>query len=79
MRVGGLPEQRVKMRAQNGTSQRISMGALVLDSLYIGSPAAPRRDRRLRPTNRDAWSRMSVLERCLAADRDDPSFDYAAN
>ncbi len=26
-----------------------------------------------------AWSRMTTLERVLVADREDPSFDYAAN
>jgi hypothetical protein len=45
--------------------------------------AAMSRERRpARPRtalDRETWGRMSPLERGLAADRDDPSFDYAAN
>jgi hypothetical protein len=66
-----------------GSRQLISLDALVaLSDEVTGTPATSRErpPARQRGTlEREAWDRMSPLERGLAADRDDPSFDYAAN
>lgn len=67
------------MRAPEMTRQRISLGTLMARSVEIACTSTLRRDRSLPLTHREAWSRMSALERALAADREDPSFDYAAN
>jgi hypothetical protein len=71
------------MRAHEGPRQRISLGALIALTDEMTSTPTPRRDwsmaRATARTNGRAWARMSTLERALAADRDDPSFDYAAN
>jgi hypothetical protein len=71
------------MRSQDASGKRISLGVPIAATDAMTPTSASRRDRRLsRPTaftSRDAWARMSTLERVLAADRDDPSFDYAAN
>jgi hypothetical protein len=65
------------------SAQLISLDALVaLSDEVTATPAASRERhpaRRRRTLERDTWARMSLLERSLAADRDDPSFDYAAN
>jgi hypothetical protein len=79
LRVGGLPEPRAEMRAQDRTRQRISLGDLMTGSVDVASVSTLRRSRSDSYPRRETWSRMSPLERALAADRDDPSFDYAAN
>jgi hypothetical protein len=46
------------------------------------SPGMPGPGARHRPTGgaaQQGWSRMVALEASMAADRDDPNFDYAAN
>jgi len=59
------------------------MGVLIAATREMTSAHAPRRD--AQPAQMPAieagpsWARMSALERGLAADRDDPTFDYAAN
>jgi hypothetical protein len=58
---------------------RIPVRLLVALSEEVTAVPASRRDRpvpRIRP---EPWSQMSRLERVLAADREDPDFDYAAN
>lgn len=66
-----------------GSRQLISLDALVALSDEVTAPSATSRERRpVRPRtalDREAWDRMSPLERGLAADREDPGFDYAAN
>lgn len=66
-----------------GSRQLISLDALVALSDEMTAASATSRERRpARPRtalDREAWDRMSPLERGLAADRDEPSFDYAAN
>jgi hypothetical protein len=59
------------------------MGVLVAVTRDLTSTPAAHRD--ARPAripaiaSGDAWATMSALERGLAADREDPGFDYAAN
>ena len=52
---------------------------LMTGSVDVAPVSTLRRSRIDSYPRRETWSRMSPLERALAADRDDPSFDYAAN
>jgi hypothetical protein len=71
------------MRAREGSRQEISLGALIALTDEVTPTPAPRRDawpgRVPLTAGRDVWARMTALERGLAADRDDPDYDYAAN
>ncbi len=67
------------MRSHGRGKDRISLTALVALTDETAAVAAPLRERRVALTRPEAWSRMSVLERIVAAEREDPAFDYAAN
>jgi hypothetical protein len=77
--VRSLPDRVTKMSSPDRTRDRVALRVLVATSDEIETAATPVRDRAILRRDRLAWSRMSALERVLAAEREDPSFDYAAN
>jgi hypothetical protein len=67
------------MRSHERPKERPSLRALVALSDEFTAVASPLHDRRPRLTRPETWSRTNVQERLMSSDRDDPTFDYAAN
>jgi hypothetical protein len=67
------------MTPRERARDRVVLDVLVAISDEVQASAPPVRERPMFRDDRRAWSRMSALERLLAAEREDPSFDYAAN
>jgi hypothetical protein len=68
------------MSANGRIRQWLTLGLLMAITHQMATLAPAPRDRRPRAlTTAEAWARMTPLERGLAADREDPNFDYAAN
>jgi hypothetical protein len=67
------------MRSHERESGRVALVERVASSGGTASVRSSIPARRAVPARNELWTRATVIERMLAADRDDPSFDYAAH
>jgi hypothetical protein len=67
------------MKRRDRAAERISLRLLIALSDEVTAVPPARRERYGPCIGPETWRRMTPLERILAADREDPDFDYAAN